>query len=121
MRLRPKPERIQSPAVARILGVTTKTVQDMAARGELPSAARIGHRWTFNEAKIREFVKAREDDCQQRAPRASAFIGRAAVDLRLPDATLDAAYEEAIGLNRPGVIRYRQRMEKKRRQDEGKD
>ena len=37
--VRLKPERIQSPKVASILGVTTRAVQEMAARGELPSAA----------------------------------------------------------------------------------
>jgi excisionase family DNA binding protein len=99
-----KRERIQSPVVASILGVTTNTVRDMAARGELPTAARIGRRWTFNEAAIRRWLQQQEITVQS-----IASISRSP----LSDAALDRAYEEAIGLNRPGVIRYRERMARK--------
>jgi excisionase family DNA binding protein len=99
-----KPERIHSLGVAMILGVTVRKVQEMAARGELPSAARIGRRWTFNEAAIRRWLQQQETTVQSIASRARS---------PLSDAALDRAYEEAIGLNRPGVIRYRERMARK--------
>jgi excisionase family DNA binding protein len=97
-------ERIQPPVVASILGVTTKTVREMAERGDLPSAARIGRRWTFNEAAIRRWLQQQEMTGQN-----NASIARPP----LSDAALDRAYEGAIGLNRPGVIRYRERLARK--------
>jgi excisionase family DNA binding protein len=90
-------ERIQSPAVANILGVTTRAVQEMAARGDLPSAARIGRRWTFEESAIRKYVRTKEDECRRISIRGA---GRGGVALRLPDAITDEAYERAIGLKR---------------------
>jgi len=96
-----KPERIQTPAVARILGITSKTVREMAARGDLPSAARIGQRWTFNEARIGQWLSEQEARAQQ--PRWHPLNDRA----------LDEAYEREIGLSRPGVIRHRERQKQK--------
>lgn len=100
-------ERIQSLRVAMILGVTTRKVQEMAARGELPSAARIGRRWTFNEAAVRRWLQQQEMTVQSSASRARSPLFEAA---------LDRVYEEAIGLNRPSVIRYRERMARKARE-----
>lgn len=45
-------ERIQTSAAARMLGVTTRTVQSLAARGELPGTARVGKVWTFDRRKL---------------------------------------------------------------------
>jgi excisionase family DNA binding protein len=91
-------ERIQSPRVASILGVTTKTVREMAERGDLPSAARIGKRWTFNEAAVRSWLKRKEGEACPAVFTGAARRGGAV--LSLPDATVDAAYEREIGLRR---------------------
>ena len=53
-----KYERIRAPAVGGILGITARTVQSLAARGELPGAAKIGGVWTFDEKAIRDWVKS---------------------------------------------------------------
>lgn len=50
-----------------ILGVSHRSVQDLAASGALPGAAKIGRRWTFDLAKLREYVEAREHEIWQRA------------------------------------------------------
>ena len=54
--------RIQSAAAARILGVSQRSVQSLAIRGELPGAARIGGVWTFDSGKLAAFVTQRERD-----------------------------------------------------------
>jgi excisionase family DNA binding protein len=97
---RPKPERIQTPQVAAILGVTTKTVQDMAARGELPTAARIGRRWTFNEDAIRNLVRAKERETQSTAANMRQWLMRRPppVAVSPPPSTIDEEYERLIGL-----------------------
>ena len=52
-------ERIRVDAAARILGVEVRTVQALAARGEVPGAAKIGGLWTFDESALRSWIKER--------------------------------------------------------------
>jgi excisionase family DNA binding protein len=61
------PARIQSTAVAAILGVSKRTVQQLALRGELPSATRIGGVWRFDAERLAAFVKQRERDAERPA------------------------------------------------------
>ena len=64
--MQPAP-RIRTDAVAHILGVSKRTVQEMSLRGELPGAARIGGVWTFDGARLAAFVKQRERDAERPA------------------------------------------------------
>ena len=57
--------RIQSAAAARILGVSRRSVQGLALRGELPGAARIGGVWTFDAERLAAFVTQRELDAER--------------------------------------------------------
>ncbi|MBP27895.1 MAG: hypothetical protein CMH16_01015 [Methylobacterium sp.] len=54
------PERVPITEAAAILGVSIRTVQRLATRRELPSAAKIGRLWTFNEAAIRAWLVEQE-------------------------------------------------------------
>lgn len=54
------PERIRPAAVARITGLSLRQVQAMAAAGLLPSAAKLGSVWTFDERRIRAWLVERE-------------------------------------------------------------
>ena len=69
-----KSERIYVEDVAAIIGVPLRTAQLMASRGDLPSAVKIGKRWSFNELAIRGWLTQREIECQsarlQRTPMA---------------------------------------------------
>lgn len=51
-----KRERIRAIEVSDILGVELRTVQAMAARGELPGAAKVGKLWTFDEKALVAFL-----------------------------------------------------------------
>jgi hypothetical protein len=62
-----RPERIKMAEAAPIPGLSVRTVQAMAARGELPGAARIGQQWTLNEAKLREFIADKERETARNA------------------------------------------------------
>jgi predicted DNA-binding transcriptional regulator AlpA len=57
---RPEPERVRPADVARMSGVSTRKVQEMAAAGRLPGAARIDQLWTFDPAKIRAWILEQE-------------------------------------------------------------
>lgn len=67
-----KPERIFVEDVSRILGLPSRTVQTMAVQGRLPSAAKVGRRWSFNENAVRALLKEEEARWQneklQKAP-----------------------------------------------------
>ena len=71
-----KPERIKSTKVASILGLTAQTVREMAARGELPSSAKLGRHWTFNEKSIRKWLKGRESAHLAAAKRLEAWFNQ---------------------------------------------
>jgi excisionase family DNA binding protein len=55
-----KIERVKIERAGQILGLPPRTVQKMAQRGELPGAAKLGRRWTFNEDKLRSYVRHKE-------------------------------------------------------------
>jgi hypothetical protein len=56
--------RVRAVDAAKMLGLTVRGVQAMAAQGRLPGAAKIGSLWTFDPGKLRRFVAAKEDECR---------------------------------------------------------
>jgi ribosomal protein S14 len=63
--LRTASERGSSEEAMAILGLPRRTVQNMAARGELPGAAKLGRVWTFDLAKLRRHVTMKERQAWQ--------------------------------------------------------
>jgi Helix-turn-helix domain len=61
----PGAERIPIEKAAAILGPPVRTMQALAARGEIPGAAKIGGRWTFDIEKLRRLVRHRERETWQ--------------------------------------------------------
>lgn len=75
--LRPGIERISIEQAAAILGPPVRTVQALAARGEISGAAKIGGRWTFDVEKLRQLVRQKERQAWQSGKRHPAAIGAA--------------------------------------------
>src|SRR5260370_1455858 len=50
-----------------ILGLPKRTIQQKAQRNEIPGAAKIFGRWTFDLVQLRNFVRNRQ--CENRKPR----------------------------------------------------
>jgi excisionase family DNA binding protein len=91
-----QPERVGIRTAAAILGRPARTVQDLAARGEIPGAAKIGRAWTFNEARLRLWVRQREDEaCPRTSTGAAKSGGRGS---RSVGTSIDAAYAQLLGL-----------------------
>lgn len=61
--------RLRIRAACDATGLTARGLQAMAARGEVPGAAKLGRVWTFDAAKLDRWIRARE----QAAQRASAW------------------------------------------------
>jgi excisionase family DNA binding protein len=98
--------RVQAGQVAEILGVTKRTVLNLANRGELPSAAKIGRVWTFDEQRIREYLAEREIAVEERRrDREGAAAKREQPKSERPPSQrdIDRAYEIAMSklLGRP--------------------
>lgn len=55
--------RIRTREAAEMLGLSPRGVQALAARGQLPGAAKIGTLWTFDPDKLRRFVETKETEC----------------------------------------------------------
>ncbi|KAA0113530.1 DNA-binding protein [Methylobacterium sp. P1-11] len=72
----PNRERVTIAEAAAILGVSLRVVQRLASKRQLPTAAKVGRLWTFNEAAIRAWLVEQESKppCQQieRRPRRAA-------------------------------------------------
>lgn len=92
--------RVRLQAACDATGLTPRGVQAMAARGEIPGAAKIGRVWTFDADKLARWIRAREQATWQRAQDATSIgggkhTGRAS---KLPGVTCGKAYAQAIGL-----------------------
>lgn len=62
-----KRERIRAIEASDILGVELRTVQAMAARGELPGAAKVGKLWTFDQKALKKFLPAFRESLERPA------------------------------------------------------
>lgn len=104
-------ERIQSHQARAILGVSLRSVQNLAAGGVLPSAAKYARDWTFDEAALRRYVTEREQATRDKAKVRIklATSERKSVD-RAPSHGSQAAYERALGL-KPGQPRRKRRRQ----------
>jgi hypothetical protein len=68
---RSAPERIGSEAAAAMLGLAPRTLLHHAMAGSIPGAAKVGGNWTFDVAKLRDFIRQKESEtCQGAKPRA---------------------------------------------------
>ena len=89
-------ERVLVAQACRITGLSRRNIQDMAARGDIPGAAKLGGRWTFDAATLRQWIKSREVG---RWEETSTSGGRSGgVGLGLPGSSIDEAYERALRL-----------------------
>lgn len=89
-------ERILVAQAASILGLPPRTVQDAAAKGSIPSAAKILGRWTFDERRLRAWVREREVAACPAIYTSAGPRGGAA--LRSTASSIDEAFEQALGL-----------------------
>jgi phage terminase Nu1 subunit (DNA packaging protein) len=61
-----KPERISAKEAALILGRPVRTVQDWAAQAKIPGAAKVVGSWTFDEQRLRNWIRRLEaEQCQE--------------------------------------------------------
>lgn len=59
-------ERVRPTDAVAITGLSLRTVQALALRGEIPGAAKLGGSWTFDEAALRNWIRERTQCPQDR-------------------------------------------------------
>lgn len=99
------PERIRPRAVSEMTSLSVRKVQEMAAAGAIPGAAKLGGIWTFDPIRVRAWIREQERTClakQETSTRATASGGDGS---RSPDESIEAAYEQLIPAKRRGASR----------------
>ena len=66
------PERIKMARARAVVGLETRVMQRMAEAGEIPGAIKIGGAWTFDEARLRNFLAELEAQQWETRKRADA-------------------------------------------------
>lgn len=75
-------------------GLRKRTVQNLAARGLIPGAAKLGGLWTFDRVKLRRWIAAKEREACRETSISEAASGMDAS--RLAGRSYAKAYERAI-------------------------
>lgn len=94
-------DRVRADYVAKKTSLNVRTIQQMASKGLIPGAAKLGGAWTFNVRKLDEWVRQAEErhvEChgkQRRETSTSAMVSGGPVS-RLPDIAIDLRYERLI-------------------------
>lgn len=77
-------DRIQSSDAAKMLGVSKRLIALMAARGELPGAAKIASLWTFDPEKLKQWIEEKEALCQTKIQTKISFCEAAPIGSKPP-------------------------------------
>lgn len=100
-------ERISAGRAGAICGFSAKTMRKLAQEGKIPGAVLLGNRWRFDECRLREWIKEREDECQTSTQRVSSTERTPGTrECRFVAGTYDEAYERLLG-RRPKLRRRR--------------
>ncbi len=66
-------ERARVDYVMAKTGLSKRTVQAMASRGQIPGAAKLGSTWTFDKLKLARWIKNREAACRTISTREAGY------------------------------------------------
>ena len=88
------PDRIRPPAVVELTGLSLRQVQNLACRGMIPGAAKLGSVWTFDALKLRRWIREQEDAACRRT--CIDEEESSTPEFRWPDKTTDDLYEQVL-------------------------
>jgi hypothetical protein len=89
-------ERVSISEAVRISGLKMRTLQNLAAQGVIPGAAKPAGRWTFDISQLRRWVRETPEKalpCRKISTFATASTG---VVSRLPDANTENLYMSVL-------------------------
>lgn len=89
-------DRVRLDYVCRVTGMRLRQAQQMAKRGEIPSAAQFGRLWTFDKKRVDEWKRAKEKGTWQTTSTAEEKSG--GVAFSPPGKNYDEACERHLRL-----------------------
>jgi len=105
--------RIRPVDVSRITSLSLRQIQNMAASGRIPGAAKLGGVWIFDPHQIDVWIKAQEQACQRNFRRiATGAMAQSGVVSSSPKESIDEAFEQLIRRRPHGASRHGKRSSK---------
>lgn len=92
------PERCKVPTAVAITGLSTRTIQNLAAQGKIPGAAKLAGQWTFDLARLRRWVRQLEGEtaCRGNPTTSTGEEEPGTPGFRSTAETTDEAYERLL-------------------------
>jgi hypothetical protein len=94
------PDRILSDEVRQLTGLPLRTVQALAERGKIPSAAKLCGRWTFNRIDVQRWIAEKEGEACQKTFIAVAGGASGGLAFKSGAPKYDAVYEQLLNQKR---------------------
>ena len=94
--------RLSSQHAAGRLGISVRKVQQMALAGQIPGAAQIGGRWTFDPDSLDRYIRQREAAAWPSPAISIVAKAPGTGASRAPAGSIAAVYRRAIGLKPSG-------------------
>lgn len=89
-------ERVRAADVRRMTSLSLRQIQDMAAKGDIPGAAKLGGVWTFDPLRVRAWIREEQRKCLAN-PKTSTSGAIPGGDVSVsPDENIEEAYEQLI-------------------------
>jgi Helix-turn-helix domain len=98
------PRRVRPTMVAQMTSLSVRKVQEMAAAGQIPGAAKIGGVWTFDPDKVLAWTEHKKRlTCRASRETYTDAATSGGAASRLPAPSIDAAYSRLIQGKRRGA------------------
>jgi predicted DNA-binding transcriptional regulator AlpA len=88
-------ERVRAGDVRRMTSLSIRQIQDMAAKGDIPGAVKLGGVWTFDPSRVRAWIREKERCLANPETSTNARIS-GGVGSASTDESIEAAYEQLI-------------------------
>lgn len=88
--------RIRPRDVARITSLSVRKIQEMAAQGRIPGAAKLGGVWTFDPTQIQAWIRGEERLACQTRDTSTGAVRPGGLGSVLPAASIDDAFERLL-------------------------
>lgn len=108
-------ERVRAAEVRRMTSLSLRQIQDMAAKGDIPGAAKLGGVWTFDPVRIQLWIREQQRICLANRKTSTSEARHGGDVSALPDESIEVAYEQLIRAKRPGGSRGGARNSNERR------
>jgi Helix-turn-helix domain len=89
--------RLTTTGVARLTGYSVRRIQEWTAAGKIPGAMRVVKKWTYDEAKVRAWIRRLEGEaCRASQPISISALAPGTGPANTPAFDIDEAFERLM-------------------------